>query len=91
MAGSERDEEIILSKFYSTDALENIESKLALRPTLRIHILGAIATGIVSTYSEVKSFLEQSFYGQIHPQVKMSQTYCAVLPAITAPSSEDQP
>ncbi len=63
VASSERDEEIILNSYFSEDGSEDIESKLSSRPILRIHLLGVLATGIVHTYAELKSFLEETFFG----------------------------
>ena len=63
LASSERDEEIVLSKYFSSEDSEDIESKLSSKPTLRIHLLGVLATGIVKTYGEVKTFLEETFFG----------------------------
>ncbi len=63
IGSSERDEEVVLGKYFSSKGSEDIESKLSAEPTLRIHLLGVLATGIVNNYTEVKSFLEETFYG----------------------------
>lgn len=63
LSSSERDEEVVLNTFFSATSSEDIESKLSARPILRIHLLGALATGIVSTYEDLKTFLEETFFG----------------------------
>ncbi len=40
---------------------ERIESKLGVAPTLRIHIVSSIASGFVSTYTELLEFLNGTF------------------------------
>ncbi len=43
---------------------EPIYSKLAAQPALRMHILGAIATGYASSVKSLTEFFETTFYGQ---------------------------
>jgi helicase len=63
LSSSERDEDVVLTKYFLSEGSENIESKLSAKPILRIHLLGVLATGIVKTYGELKNFLEDTFFG----------------------------
>ena len=63
LATSERDEELVLEKYFSDEGFEEIESKLSARNILRIHLLGVLATGIVKNYTELNEFLRDTFYG----------------------------
>lgn len=63
LSTSERDEELVLNKYFSNTGSENIESKLSAKPILRIHLLGVLATGIVKNWSELKTFFEETFFG----------------------------
>lgn len=60
---NERDEDIVQSTYFSGKGPEPIDSKLAARPALRIHLLGVIATGLVKNYVELQLFLEKTFFG----------------------------
>lgn len=63
IASSERDEQIVFDKYFSADNLEPIESKLSAKPTLRIHLLGFLATSVVKTYSDLQEILQETFFG----------------------------
>jgi helicase len=53
----------MISEYLLADP-EPIYSKLAAQPALRMHILGAIATGYASTVQSLKDFFDTTFYGQ---------------------------
>jgi helicase len=62
IAGSEKDEEFIYEK-YIQGKPEAIESKLAVEPLLRTHMLSLIASSFVKTKEELLEFFRQTFYG----------------------------
>lgn len=53
--------EDIRDRYILGDA-ENIYSKLAVEPVLRMHALGLVSTGFASSFSDLSSFFEKTFY-----------------------------
>ncbi len=52
---------------YLSSPPEEIESRLAAEPALRMHLLALIASGAVGTEEELESFLAATFYGRTLP------------------------
>ena len=52
---------------YLSSPPEDIESRLAAEPALRMHLLALIASGAVGTEAELESFLAATFYGRTLP------------------------
>ncbi|MBU7004380.1 MAG: DEAD/DEAH box helicase [Theionarchaea archaeon] len=56
-------EEEAIKERYLTGDIEDIGSKLALEPILRMHVLGLIASGFVRRWEELMNVLASTFYG----------------------------
>ena len=52
---------------YLSSPPEEIESRLAAEPALRMHLLALIASGAVSTEDDLEAFLAATFYGRTLP------------------------
>ena len=52
---------------YLSSPPEEIESRLAAEPALRMHLLALIASGAVATEGELEAFLAATFYGRTLP------------------------
>lgn len=52
---------------YLSSPPEEIESRLAAEPALRMHLLALIASGAVGSDAELESFLAATFYGRTLP------------------------
>jgi helicase len=52
---------------YLSSPPEEIESRLAAEPALRMHLLALIASGAVGTEEELEAFLAATFYGRTLP------------------------
>ncbi len=61
------DQEERLFDAYLSAPPEDIESRLAAEPALRMHILALVASGAVATEEELESFFGATFYGQTLP------------------------
>jgi helicase len=59
---SDEDVQFIKDRYFSPKSIEPITSKLASEPALRMHILGVVATGVVSTFDELFKFIKTTFY-----------------------------
>jgi helicase len=62
IAKTKAEEEVIRER-YLTGEIEDIGSKLALEPILRMHVLGLIASGFVRRWEELMNVLASTFYG----------------------------
>lgn len=62
LVGKDRDQQIIWDHYYSDKGPEDIESKLAARPALRIQLLGVLSSGLASDYTGVSEFLNQTLF-----------------------------
>ncbi len=62
IARSEAEEKVILER-YIRGEIEDIRSKIALEPVLRMHILGLIASGFVRRWDEIVGVMRSTFYG----------------------------
>ncbi|MHA2365205.1 MAG: DEAD/DEAH box helicase [Candidatus Hodarchaeales archaeon] len=71
---NDRDVELIQTRYFSEEGPEPIESKLAAKPALRIHILGTISTGLISTYRNLKKFLEKTLFGFQYGDISRLET-----------------
>jgi helicase len=60
------DEERYFDEYLSAPP-ENIESRLAAEPALRMHLLALIASSEVHTESELEAFFAQTYYGHTLP------------------------
>ncbi len=58
---------------------EAIESKLGSEPALRMHLLAAIATGHVQTETELRAFMERTFYAYQRDVALMDEAIESVL------------
>ncbi|MEE9163332.1 MAG: DEAD/DEAH box helicase [Thermoplasmata archaeon] len=58
---------------------EAIESKLGSEPALRMHLLAAIATGHVQTETELRAFMERTFYAYQRDVALMEEAIESVL------------
>ncbi len=61
IAASENEKAIIVDNYIYGD-VENIQSKLAVEPVLRCHVLSLVASGFVKTQEELVDFFSQTFY-----------------------------
>ncbi|MHA2104521.1 MAG: DEAD/DEAH box helicase [Candidatus Hodarchaeales archaeon] len=59
---SDEDVQFIKERYFSPKGIEPITSKLASEPALRMHILGVVATGIISSFVELFKFIKTTFY-----------------------------
>ena len=55
--------ELVKDRYLSNKGSEAIKSKLATENSLRMHILGAIASGIINSYSSLLEFTRNTLYG----------------------------
>jgi len=62
IAKSKAEEEAIEER-YIRGEIEDIQSKIALEPVLRMHILGLIASGFVRKWEEIAGVMQSTFYG----------------------------
>ncbi len=63
---SEAEVESHLDDFLSAPP-ENVESRLAAEPALRMHLLALVASGAVRTEADLERFFESTFYGHRRP------------------------
>ncbi|MFZ0699480.1 MAG: DEAD/DEAH box helicase [Thermoplasmata archaeon] len=61
------DQEERLFDAYLSAPPEDVESRLAAEPALRMHILALVASGAVATEEELEAFFGATFYGQTLP------------------------
>ena len=62
IAKSEADEQVIEERYLLGD-IEDIRSKIALEPVLRMHVLGLIASNFVGRWEELIEVMLSTFYG----------------------------
>jgi len=62
IAKSTAEEELIRERYLLGD-IEEIGSKLAIEPILRMHVLGLIASGFVRRWEELMTVMSSTFYG----------------------------
>ncbi|MGC2034633.1 MAG: DEAD/DEAH box helicase [Thermoplasmata archaeon] len=68
------DEEERLMDDYLSAPPENIESRLAAEPALRMHVLALVASGEVHTERELEGFFAQTYYGFSLPLDELTMT-----------------
>ena len=57
---------------YLSSPPEDVESRLAAEPALRMHLLALVASGAVGTETELEAFLAATFYGQTLPVAELA-------------------
>ncbi len=72
LAKSLEEEERLLDDYLSAPP-ENVRSRLAAEPALRMHVLALVASGEVRTEEELESFFAATFYGHTLPLPELSE------------------
>jgi helicase len=70
VARTVEDEERLLDDYLSAPP-EDVVSRLAAEPALRMHVLALVASGAVRTESELTSFFAATFYGRTLPLIEL--------------------
>src|SRR5208282_3255230 len=70
LARSVEDEERLLEDYLSAPP-EDVVSRLAAEPALRMHVLALVASGAVRSPTELTSFFAATFYGRTLPLVEL--------------------
>jgi helicase len=79
IASTEAEKQKLKERFIDGE-VENIQSKLAVEPVLRFHVLSLIASNFVRSVDELMNFFEKTFYAkQFGDASKMSATIMRVL------------
>ena len=55
--------DLVKNRYLSNKGSEAIRSKLATENSLRMHILGAVTSGIINSYSSLLEFINNTLYG----------------------------
>jgi helicase len=77
LARTEDDEERLLDRYLSAPP-EDVVSRLAAEPALRMHVLALVASGAVSTEDDLESFFAATFYGHTLPLPELRATVSTV-------------
>ncbi len=72
------DDEDRLTDRYLSAAPENIVSRLASEPALRMHVLALVASGAARTEGELEAFFAATFYGQTLPLDELTDRVATV-------------
>jgi helicase len=70
LARSVEDEERLMDDYLSAPP-EDVVSRLAAEPALRMHLLALVASGAVQSAAELTSFFAATFYGRTLPLVEL--------------------
>ena len=73
LAKSVEEEERLLDDYLSAPP-EQVRSRLAAEPALRMHLLALVASGEVSSEEELESFFLATFYGHTLPVSELAET-----------------
>ncbi|HLH27960.1 MAG TPA: DEAD/DEAH box helicase, partial [Acidimicrobiales bacterium] len=73
LARSPDEEERLLDDYLSAPP-EQVQSRLAAEPALRMHLLALVASGEVRSEEELESFFAATFYGKTLPMSEMAGT-----------------
>lgn len=73
LARSPEEEERLLDDYLSAPP-EQVQSRLAAEPALRMHLLALVASGEVRSEEELEAFFAATFYGKTLPMSEMSGT-----------------
>jgi helicase len=77
IARNDDDVERLLDDYLSAPP-EEIRSRLAAEPALRMHVLALIASGAVQTEPELEEFFQATFYGHTLPYQQIADTIGSV-------------
>ncbi|HLP79009.1 MAG TPA: helicase-related protein [Acidobacteriota bacterium] len=72
IASTEREKLALIEKFIFGD-VEDIYSKLAVEPVLRMYVLSLVATGLCRTKSELAKFFSQTFWAHQYKDLEQLQ------------------
>jgi len=73
LARSAEEEERLLDQYLSAPP-EEVRSRLAAEPALRMHLLALVASGEVGSEEELESFFGDTFYGHTLPVSELAET-----------------
>jgi helicase len=73
LARTPDDEDRLLDGYLSTPP-EDVVSRLAAEPALRMHVLALVASGAVRTEEELEAFFAATFYGHTLPLAELRST-----------------
>ncbi|MHA1984875.1 MAG: DEAD/DEAH box helicase [Candidatus Hodarchaeales archaeon] len=80
----DEDVQFIKDRYFSPKGIEPITSKLASEPALRMHILGVVATGVISSFVELFKFIKTTFYNfQYKDEYNLEQKIIKIVDFLT--------
>ncbi|HZY93116.1 MAG TPA: DEAD/DEAH box helicase [Thermoplasmata archaeon] len=77
IARSADEEERFLDQYLSA-VPEQVQSRLATEPALRMHLLALVASGVVASDAALEEFFSKTFYGHTLPLAEMADKVLAV-------------
>ena len=84
LARTDEEVKFIQERYFSAKGIEPVISKLASEPSLRMHLLGVISTGIVFSFEGLFKFIKSTFYNfQYKNELSLEQRVMKIVDFLT--------